>query len=71
MNYVDHCAEQNIPVPVEPIVFSKFASAITDPNGPVIMPDETKVFIWQGHFNLIFCFMGLTDLPFLSGSNQQ
>lgn len=43
MNYVDHCKEQNYPVPEEPVIFSKFASAITEPNGAVILPDETDV----------------------------
>ena len=43
MNYVDHCTEQNIPVPTEPIIFSKFGSAITDPCAPVVKPDETEV----------------------------
>ena len=31
MNYVDHCTEQGMAVPTEPVVFSKFASAITEP----------------------------------------
>lgn len=43
MNYVDHCTEQNIPVPKEPVIFSKFSSAITEPNGPVLLTEETKV----------------------------
>ena len=43
MNYTDHCTEQNVPVPVEPIIFSKFNSAITEPNGTVLLPEETKV----------------------------
>ena len=43
MNYVDHCTEQNIPVPKEPVIFSKFSSAITEPNGPVLLSDETQV----------------------------
>ena len=43
MNYVDHCTEQNIPVPTEPIIFSKFSSAITDPCAPVVKSDETEV----------------------------
>ena len=43
MNYVDHCTEQNIPVPEEPVIFNKFPSAITEPNGPVIYPEETTV----------------------------
>ncbi|EGD83290.1 fumarylacetoacetate hydrolase domain-containing protein 2B [Salpingoeca rosetta] len=36
MNYVDHCTEQNLPVPKEPLVFSKFASSIADPGADII-----------------------------------
>ena len=51
MNYVDHCTEQNIPVPKEPVIFSKFNSAITEPNGPVLLSDETQVYTI-----IIFCY---------------
>lgn len=47
MNYVDHCTEQNIPVPEEPVIFSKFNSAITEPNGPVLLSDETQVTVYS------------------------
>ncbi|XP_005089974.1 fumarylacetoacetate hydrolase domain-containing protein 2 [Aplysia californica] len=47
MNYVDHCAEQNLPVPTEPIVFSKFNSSITGPTDDVPYPDETKELDWE------------------------
>ena len=43
MNYIDHCTEQNCPVPEEPVIFSKFSSSITEPDGAVILPDETDV----------------------------
>ena len=43
LNYIDHCTEQNVLVPVEPVIFSKFASAITEPNGHVILPPITDV----------------------------
>lgn len=43
MNYVDHCTEQNIPVPEEPVVFSKFPSSITEPNGVVVIPSVSEV----------------------------
>lgn len=32
MNYSDHCHEQNIAIPEEPVVFNKFASALSGPN---------------------------------------
>ena len=31
MNYVDHCTEQNVPVPTVPLVFSKFGSCVVGP----------------------------------------
>ena len=40
MNYRGHCTEQNVPVPKEPVIFSKFSSAITEPNGAVILDEE-------------------------------
>lgn len=43
MNYTDHCAEQNAPIPKEPIVFGKFPNAIQDPFGPIILPTESNV----------------------------
>lgn len=43
MNYVDHCTEQNMPVPETPVIFSKFASAIVDPDAVVELPPETQV----------------------------
>jgi 2-keto-4-pentenoate hydratase/2-oxohepta-3-ene-1,7-dioic acid hydratase in catechol pathway len=42
MNYVDHCTEQNMPVPEEPVVFNKFPSAISDPFGDVVLDEETS-----------------------------
>ena len=31
MNYIDHCTEQNVPVPEVPLVFSKFGSCVVGP----------------------------------------
>jgi 2-keto-4-pentenoate hydratase/2-oxohepta-3-ene-1,7-dioic acid hydratase in catechol pathway len=36
MNYADHCAEQNQPIPKEPVVFSKFPSAIIAPGEDIV-----------------------------------
>lgn len=35
MNYADHCHEQNFPIPEEPIIFNKFASAIVPSGTPI------------------------------------
>lgn len=43
MNYRDHCLEQNVAIPEEPIIFSKFPSAITGPYDDIVMPAESQV----------------------------
>mmetsp|Transcript_46 Transcript_46/g.83 ORF Transcript_46/g.83 Transcript_46/m.83 type:complete len:714 (+) Transcript_46:103-2244(+) len=35
MNYVDHCTEQNVPVPTVPLVFSKFGSCVVGPGDEI------------------------------------
>lgn len=42
MNYVDHCTEQNVPIPTEPLVFSKFGSCVIGPGDPVAKDDLTE-----------------------------
>lgn len=38
LNYRDHAAESNMPIPESPVVFSKFATAVTGPNDAVVLP---------------------------------
>ncbi|KAM8760241.1 fumarylacetoacetate hydrolase domain-containing protein 2A isoform 2-T3 [Acanthopagrus schlegelii] len=47
MNYRDHCLEQNAPIPKEPIIFSKFPSAITGPYDDIILPTESQEVDWE------------------------
>lgn len=50
MNYRDHCLEQNAPIPEEPIIFSKFPSAITGPYDDIFLPPESEVRNWKLHY---------------------
>ena len=50
MNYIDHCEEQNAPVPVEPVIFNKFPSCIIGPNDELPYPKESKVG-YHNHLN--------------------
>lgn len=43
MNYVDHCTEQDYPIPTEPVVFSKFASSICAPGDPIILENTDEL----------------------------
>lgn len=47
MNYVDHCKEQNQPVPEEPVIFNKFASSIVGPTDDIPYPEETQELDWE------------------------
>ncbi|XP_013379679.1 fumarylacetoacetate hydrolase domain-containing protein 2-like [Lingula anatina] len=47
MNYVDHCAEQNQPVPKEPVLFSKFPSTIIASGDDLQYPEETQELDWE------------------------
>src|SRR3546814_12756874 len=38
LNYADHAAESNLPIPEEPVVFNKWVSCIQGPNDPVTIP---------------------------------
>ena len=43
LNFKDHAEEQNLPIPKEPIIFSKFTSCITGPNDPIITVSYTHL----------------------------
>ena len=40
LNYRDHAIEQNLPIPKEPIIFSKFTNCISGPNDDIIVPKK-------------------------------
>lgn len=48
MNYRDHCLEVNASIPKEPVIFSKFPSAITGPYDDIILPSESEVRAREG-----------------------
>jgi 2-keto-4-pentenoate hydratase/2-oxohepta-3-ene-1,7-dioic acid hydratase in catechol pathway len=42
LNYRDHAAETGADIPSEPVVFSKFATAIVGPGDEIVLPPVTK-----------------------------
>ena len=42
LNYRDHAAESNMPIPEKPVVFSKFSTAVIAPGEPVVLPSASK-----------------------------
>lgn len=41
LNYRDHAAESNMPIPERPVVFSKFATSVIGPGEQVILPTSS------------------------------
>jgi 2-keto-4-pentenoate hydratase/2-oxohepta-3-ene-1,7-dioic acid hydratase in catechol pathway len=41
LNYRDHAEEQGTPAPAEPLLFGKFANALLDPGGTIVLPRES------------------------------
>lgn len=42
LNYLDHALESGAAVPEEPVIFTKFATAITGPGTPIVLSSVTK-----------------------------
>ena len=47
LNYADHAAESGMPVPKEPVLFSKATSCIVGPNDDVVIPRGSKKTDWE------------------------
>ena len=47
LNYKDHALEQNLPIPKEPIIFSKFVNCISGPNDDIIIPKHSTKTDWE------------------------
>jgi 2-keto-4-pentenoate hydratase/2-oxohepta-3-ene-1,7-dioic acid hydratase in catechol pathway len=47
LNYSDHAAESNLPVPKEPIIFMKATSSLSGPNDRVVIPRGSEKSDWE------------------------
>lgn len=47
LNFRDHAKEINMPIPTEPIIFSKFTSCVTGPNDPIVVPKNSNHTDWE------------------------
>ncbi len=53
LNYADHAAESNLPIPAEPIVFMKATSCIQGPNDPVMLPRDSVKTDWEVELGVV------------------
>ncbi|MEO9130195.1 MAG: fumarylacetoacetate hydrolase family protein, partial [Sphingomonas sp.] len=47
LNYADHAAESNLPIPSEPVVFNKWVNCLQGANDPVIIPRGSVKTDWE------------------------
>jgi len=47
LNYKDHAKESNLPLPTEPVLFSKYATCIVGPDDAIIKPNVTNEFDYE------------------------
>lgn len=53
LNYADHAAESNLPVPKEPIVFMKATTCAVGPNHPVVLPQGSVKSDWEVELGIV------------------
>jgi 2-keto-4-pentenoate hydratase/2-oxohepta-3-ene-1,7-dioic acid hydratase in catechol pathway len=53
LNYSDHAAESNMPVPTEPVLFMKATSAVCGPNDDVEIPPGAEKVDWEVELGVV------------------
>lgn len=53
LNFADHAAESNLPVPEEPVIFNKWVNCLQGANDPVVIPRGSTKTDWEVELGLI------------------
>ena len=53
LNYADHAAESNLPIPTEPVVFTKAISSLSGPNDAVMLPRDSVKGDWEVELGIV------------------
>lgn len=72
LNYADHAAESGMPIPLEPVVFTKARSCIQGPNDPVMLPKNSVKADWEVELGVVIgtrarCVSQKDALNFVAG----
>lgn len=63
LNYSDHAAESNMPVPAEPILFNKTSAAFCGPNDPILHSPRMHKLDWEVELGMVVGRQGLEIAP--------
>ena len=53
LNFADHAAESNLPIPAEPVVFTKAITCLNGPNDDVIIPRGSEKTDWEVELGIV------------------
>ena len=53
LNFADHAAESNLPIPDEPVLFTKAVSCLTGPYDPVMIPRGSQKTDWEVELGVV------------------
>jgi ureidoglycolate lyase len=53
LNYADHAAESNLPIPSEPVVFNKWVNCLQGANDPIVIPDGSVKTDWEVELGVV------------------
>jgi 2,4-didehydro-3-deoxy-L-rhamnonate hydrolase len=53
LNFVDHAAESNLPIPKKPVVFTKATSSLAGPNDRVMLPRDSAKSDWEVEMGVV------------------
>jgi 2-keto-4-pentenoate hydratase/2-oxohepta-3-ene-1,7-dioic acid hydratase in catechol pathway len=53
LNFADHAAESNLPLPAEPVVFTKAVSCLQGPDDPVMIPRDSVKTDWEVELGVV------------------
>lgn len=53
LNYRDHAAESNMPIPERPVLFSKFATSVVGPGEPVVIPKTSNQVDYEAELGVV------------------
>jgi 2-keto-4-pentenoate hydratase/2-oxohepta-3-ene-1,7-dioic acid hydratase in catechol pathway len=53
LNYRDHAAESNMPVPSSPVTFSKYVTSVTGPGKPIVLPPSSQQVDYEAEMAIV------------------
>ena len=53
LNFADHAAESNLPIPAEPVLFTKAVTCLNGPNDDVVIPRGSEKTDWEVELGVV------------------